>query len=148
KAPWTKIFTAFKVALDVKKLLLAAGGILAMAAGWWLLAVIFYSMRSMPEAKDYVASAADKEEGFKEFKVARKRWNLLYELAGPPTTDLKEVKRVDAGDIADSWVQYEDLKKIEENPAAERKLAVARIADLGKPKPHGRLRTWPWFEDR
>ncbi len=41
-APWTKIFSSFKVALDFKKLLLAACGILAMAAGWWLLAAIFY----------------------------------------------------------------------------------------------------------
>src|SRR5437660_9473080 len=81
KAPWTKIFTAFKVALDVKKLLLAAGGIVAMAAGWWLLAIIFYNTRAMPQPADYVASAADKEEGFKEFRLARKRWNLLYELA-------------------------------------------------------------------
>src|SRR5947209_2924820 len=116
RAPWTKIFTAFKVALDVKKLLLAAGGILAMAAGWWLLAVIFYNMRSMPQPVDYLVNAksdAEKDEGWKEFRLARKRWNLLYELAGPPSTDLKEVKRVDAGDVAATWPEYEEIKKEE-----------------------------------
>src|SRR5437762_3163720 len=128
KAPWTKIFTAFKVALDIKKLLLAAGGILSMAAGWWLLAVIFYNMRAMPQPADYLANAktdADKDEGWKDFKLARKRWNLLYELAGPASTDLKEVKRVDEGDIASSWQEYEDIKK----PAGERNLAVVKIGD-------------------
>ena len=33
KAPWTKIFTAFKVALDLKKLLLAAAGT-GFAGSW------------------------------------------------------------------------------------------------------------------
>src|SRR4051812_38187387 len=66
---WTKIFTAFKVALDIKKLLLAAAGILTMAAIWWLLAVIFYNMRSMPQWADYSANAKTdeaKEEAWKE----------------------------------------------------------------------------------
>jgi hypothetical protein len=150
RASWTKIFTAFKVALDVKKLLLAAAGILTMAAAWWLLAVIFYNMRSMPQWADYSANAKTdeaKEEAWKEFKVARKRWNLLYELAGPPTTDPKEVKTVDAGDLASNWQQYEEIKKIEETAPAERRLDP-RFPELGKTKPHGRLRTWPWFEYR
>jgi hypothetical protein len=144
KAPWTKIFTAFKVALDVKKLLLAAGGILAMAAGWWLLAVVFFNMRSMPQPGDYLSAKndAEKEEGWKEFKLARKRWNLLYELAGPPSTDPKDVKRVDAGDVASSWQEYEEIT------LPDAKNLPSKFRDLGKIKPHGRLRTWPWFEDR
>src|SRR5437762_976921 len=111
KAPWTKIFTAFKVALDIKKLLLAAAGILAMAAGWWLLAVAFYNMRSMPQLVEYVGSAktdAEKEEGFKAFKEARNRWNLLHELAG------NDSKYVDEGDLATSYEQYEKIYKANE----------------------------------
>ena len=49
KAPWTKIFTAFKVALDMKKLLLAAAGIVLVALGWWLISLTFYNTRSFPE---------------------------------------------------------------------------------------------------
>ena len=39
--PWTELFRGFQVALDVNKLALAAAGILVMAFGWWLLAVLF-----------------------------------------------------------------------------------------------------------
>ena len=40
--PWTVLFQGFRVALDLNKLLLAAGGIVVMALSWWLLAIIFY----------------------------------------------------------------------------------------------------------
>ena len=51
--PWTKLFKAFMVALDIKKLLLAAGGIVTMALGWWLLAFLFYFAW---QAKDELAT--------------------------------------------------------------------------------------------
>ncbi len=52
-APWTKIFTAFKVALDLKKLLLAATGIFLVWIGWWVLAVTFSWLRGpAPEWKN------------------------------------------------------------------------------------------------
>src|SRR5437879_393396 len=79
RAPWTKIFSAFKVALDPKKLLLAALGILATFVGWWLLAVVFYNARSMPKPEDFDNYKGD---GFKSFVTARKHWNLLHEMAG------------------------------------------------------------------
>ena len=53
KTPWTKIFTAFKIALDLKKLTLAALGIFFVWAGWWLLGGVFYGVRSEPQWKDY-----------------------------------------------------------------------------------------------
>src|SRR5579862_9283957 len=86
KPLWTKIFVGFKVALDIKKLLLAAGGILATSLGWWVLAVIFFNMRSLPQPVDYVGGDKSEEQnkvGWDEFKQARTRWNLLYEMAGP-----------------------------------------------------------------
>ena len=46
-APWARLFSAFKIALDPKKLLLAAAGILTMALGWYVLAVVF--LRTMPQ---------------------------------------------------------------------------------------------------
>jgi hypothetical protein len=73
--PWTELFQGFKVALDPKKLLLAAGGILVMAAGWSILGWAFYNSRPEPNPNDY----ADKET----FEVNRRKWKLLHETAGP-----------------------------------------------------------------
>src|SRR5947209_5555212 len=49
--PWTLLFRGFQVAMDPKKLFLAAAGIVAMAAGWWVLAFIFYNAQSEPNWK-------------------------------------------------------------------------------------------------
>lgn len=108
-ASWTKLFSGFKVALDIKKLLLAAAGIVAMSLGWWLLAALFYEPRSMPDPRDYLADAKtpeDKDRAFKAFQQARQRWNFLHKLAG------RGLKKYDAGDLARSYEQYEALKKI------------------------------------
>src|SRR5437868_4745070 len=45
---WTELFRTFQVALDPKKLLLAAAGIVAMYAGWWVLAVASSGLRAEP----------------------------------------------------------------------------------------------------
>ena len=45
---WLELFRGFQIALDFRKLLLAAGGIFAMALGWYLLSVIFYSSSTKP----------------------------------------------------------------------------------------------------
>ena len=47
---WTELFRTFQVALDPKKLILAAAGIFVMWAGWWLLSIIFYNARAKPSA--------------------------------------------------------------------------------------------------
>jgi hypothetical protein len=47
---WTEIFRTFQVALDVRKLLAAAAGILVMSLGWYVLSAIFFS--KAPDAKD------------------------------------------------------------------------------------------------
>src|SRR5476649_2352419 len=69
KAPWTKIFTAFKVALDVKKMALAAVGIFLVFAGWWVISASFYYVRTFPEWKYF----EDKEH--KEPDEVRSQWN-------------------------------------------------------------------------
>ena len=106
KAPWTKIFTAFKVALDVKKLVLAAAGILITWLGWCAIGWTFYGMRSFPEWKNY--EDPDKKEPderkaqWTRFKAKRASWNLLHELAGPPG----DQKFVDAADVAKNLDEY------------------------------------------
>src|SRR3954447_10925485 len=81
---WTKLFTAFRVALDAKKLLLAAAGILAMALGWWVLALLFYTPRGLPVYEP--DAGGDAAAQWAAFKARRAHWNLLHELAGPPVT--------------------------------------------------------------
>src|SRR5262249_32076199 len=39
--PWLAIFRSFGIAADFKKLLLAALGVVATSAGWWILANLF-----------------------------------------------------------------------------------------------------------
>src|SRR5215470_14685180 len=84
-APWTKLFSAFKVAMDPKKLLLAAGGIFAMALGWWILAAVYFGFnQTPPKFSDFKPSDYDnsRENAWKAFKDARRNWNLTYEMAG------------------------------------------------------------------
>jgi hypothetical protein len=91
---WTKIFSAFKVALDPKKLLLAAMGIVVMALGWWLLAVIFYQTRSKPNPSDYetryakedLTEAQKKERADADYQEAKRRYDFLKYMAGPGGT--------------------------------------------------------------
>src|SRR5947209_8335836 len=90
KAPWTKIFTAFKIALDIKKLILAAAGIFLAAAGWWVIGGVFHYMRELPEWEKY------EERGWTKFKSKRESWNLIHELAGSPSDHKPE----DAADVA------------------------------------------------
>jgi hypothetical protein len=162
---WTRLFSAFKVALDLKKLLLAAAGILVMAAGWWLFAAAFYTDR-VPAWADYKTDG-DNQEAWARFKHARARWNLLHEMAGPAPADLSKAIRVDAADVADSLEEYELLTLLlEKQPRVADKTILGEIAVknpgradaivtiytkhlVQRPiKPFGKLRTWPFFEDR
>ncbi|MCI0377492.1 MAG: hypothetical protein L0215_07795, partial [Gemmataceae bacterium] len=115
KASWTKLFTTFKVALDVKKLLLAAAGIVAMALGWWLLSVVFYGVRSKPDPLAYnweKMSEAEKKSTFTSLKNARDRWNLLYEMAAPAPSSSKDIPRADALDLAKDYEEFVEIQAI------------------------------------
>lgn len=140
KASWTKIFTAFKVALDPKKLLLAAAGIVATAVGWWLLGWTFYAPRTMPtpgaynvkdipnDVTDLKALAEDpaNRENWAKFKRARDRWNLLHEMAGD------EPVAFDKADLVKSLDEF----------------LIAKDPVRVDYKPFGRMRAWPWNEYR
>lgn len=108
KTPWTKIFTAFKVALDMKKLVLAAAGIFLTWVGWWVLGWTFYNMRSMPkfDYNEKEAPAVLKAE-WDHFQARRASWNLMHELAG--AFDEKEPVLVDAADVATNAEEYKIL---------------------------------------
>jgi hypothetical protein len=112
-APWTKIFTGFKVALDLKKLLLAGAGVLVMALGWTVLSWAAYSFpgfATKPEwGKEYAGRAKTDEERrifWIEFKARRASWNLLHELAGHGPVD------VEPADVATTLPEYEALTEL------------------------------------
>ncbi|HEV3262624.1 MAG TPA: hypothetical protein VG013_37635 [Gemmataceae bacterium] len=158
---WTELFRGFQLALDPYKLLLAAAGILIMAAGWWVLAVIFYTPRARPQWPEHYqldayrpANEADPkkadqkaEQGaWKAFQNDRRKWNLLHKAAGPADKPVYE----DAGDLADNPAEYK-LIKDKVQPAIDSGTYTFEADHkpyVIHPKPAGRLRTWPWFEDR
>jgi len=148
-APWTKLFSAFKIALDPKKLVLAGGGILVMSLGWYVLSVIFFSIFFSTNSKrpdwnsgnysDWKSEdEAKKSAAWQQFKRDRHQWYLLYEMAGTPPLGGKKEDAI-AGDLADDADSPKHLEELQNKPGA-----VA----AGAPKPFGRLRTLPWFEDR
>ena len=100
---WLNLFRSFQVALDPRKLLVAALGILVMSLGWWLLSVIFmsgYSNKPIPAdyGQDYLTrsgfkppqanpTAAEAEayyeaEKQRQYDRALARYKVLEELAG------------------------------------------------------------------
>jgi len=123
---WTKLFGGFKVALDPKKLLLAAAGILVMSAGWFVLSVAFYALSgNKPEWSDYKGNLAnysgDTEQekldnAWRAFKQARHSWNLTYAMAAPVPSDFSNSARqgVIYFDEFDAWDTYEQFDKIQD----------------------------------
>jgi hypothetical protein len=155
--PWTEVFRGFQVALDPKKLLLAAGGILVMAIGWWVLAYAFYSISSEP------AWGSGAYQSWAVFQRDRRNWNLLYEAAG----DAPSV--YDPNDLAENEKEYAEIKakfdKIDDvtkqeiatgkHPPVELRIAgqdaegnpVEKVVYVAA-KPYGKMRTFPFSEDR
>jgi hypothetical protein len=73
---WMELFRTFQVALDPKKLVLAAGGLLVAAAGTCFVSWIFFSMKSEPLLKNYTTEnyikGGDSEE------IARRKADDAY----------------------------------------------------------------------
>jgi hypothetical protein len=99
---WTEFFRCFWIALDPRKLLVAAAGILATSFGWWLLASVTWGLANEPKAdsaaygkaqmiKEVGKDAAGNEfadevyaaEGKKRFEVDVVKYTKLKDLAGP-----------------------------------------------------------------
>ncbi len=96
---WTDIFRCFQVALDPRKLLVAAVGILLMSLGWHLLSRAFYT--DPPKESDYSTERMQRElgpkkpdgteytandyaaEGHRQYERELDRWRVLHDLAGP-----------------------------------------------------------------
>src|SRR6516162_11353479 len=115
-APWLKLFGAFKIALDPKKLLLAGAGILSMALGWWFLAVFFGLFRANPPQWSSYQTENQTDDQMKKaweaFKHDRQNWNLFHALAGPAPASLKDARRQDAADLAKSLDEYKKIVQL------------------------------------
>jgi hypothetical protein len=175
--PWTLLFRGFWVALDPKKLMLAAAGIVVMAVGWWILALVFFNgFRQNPPVwpRDFPGAEYDAQDpqgkgdakAWDAFKSARNSWNLLYEAAG----SLDQPATVDAGDLAISKEAFDPIADALNHGKTEFEVLGTKYQKVqpaaGGPafwsiqnpdgtvrllpdiKPHGRLRTLPWDEDR
>lgn len=104
--PWTELFRGFQVALDPKKMVLAAAGIVVMSFGWFLLSLLFAPADKPPErdqdvldqrvkdVREKYANQADVEERVAEAQrrfdaehaATVKQWDLLRRTAGPGGT--------------------------------------------------------------
>ena len=106
---WTRLFGAFKVALDYKKLLLAAAGILVMAFGWWLLSVLVFALAGgVPpqwDADKYRGANQSDADAFANFKNDRRHWNFTYRMAGTRRAEGGPLLP-DAADFADTLDEY------------------------------------------
>lgn len=124
-ASWTRLFSAFRIALDLKNLVLAAIGILATSVGWWILALAFYT--SERPRWDAPEKTADRTARWNDFKRNRERWNLLHRLAGPP--DGAPVYK-DAADAAPTLDIFERLAAIERGVALSKAPVVVGDGEL------------------
>jgi hypothetical protein len=155
--PWTELFRGFQIALDLNKLLLAAGGIVATAFGWWLLAAVFGA--SYKDNPPQPAAGSTDKAAWKDFKRERDDWNLMHRAAGVG----KATDKVEPADLAES---ADELDKINEAKGAadksgggtleselikkeiERSKAARYARQLDTTKPYALMATWPWFEER
>jgi hypothetical protein len=154
--PWTELFRGFQVALDPRKLLLAAAGILAMALSWWVLAWVFFGLRDKPEWVHYAKSGDDATEAWSKFRSARDQWNILLWAAGPGP------EAQDAGDLAGNAADFDaltaDKDQLDQLDRIREEMKqtgqVQRTVRLGGKdltvslKAAGALRTLPWEENR
>ncbi|HKB37296.1 MAG TPA: hypothetical protein VKD72_12650, partial [Gemmataceae bacterium] len=105
---WTELFRTFQVALDPKKLILAAAGIIVMWAGWAAISWVFFSARTEPKwPSDFPTANYRKSDDISEehaAELARRDYDrklaqyaLLYRLAGPGDWQAPEVWKQSPG---------------------------------------------------
>ncbi len=118
--PWTNIFRCFQIALDPRKLFVAAIGILAMSFLWWLLSHIFWYKAPTINDAEYSTGEVKKDfEGKKNPATGQDYTNTELDAA---------VERERASRYSYDFARWQQLD------------ALAG--------PGGRLRTLPWYEYR
>lgn len=118
--PWTNLFRCFQVALDPRKLFIAAVGILVMSFLWWLLSAVLYYKAPTRDDAEYSTATINKEFEGKDNPATGK----------PYTSEELPPAVTKAGDdkFARDYAQWQQLDQLA--------------------GPGGRLRTLPWYEYR
>ncbi|MFL5339956.1 MAG: hypothetical protein ACJ8F7_07385 [Gemmataceae bacterium] len=129
--PWTQLFRTFRVALDPRKLLLAAAGILVMAAGWFLLSWACYNLWTKPDKPEALPSNMDiqKKKGVTEVQATEELARMTRE------------RDKDFDESVDRWTQLHYLAGSGETTVTYSDGHTRRVWG-------GRLRTMPWYEER
>ena len=130
--PWISIFRCFQVALDPRKLLVAAAGILAMSLGWYILSAIFYYRAPDRSAPEYSNTAV-----LKELEGRKKRLADGTEVSYTED-DAKAIADKRFATDFEQWRVLADLA----GPYGQTDPAT------GRPVPPGRFRAAPWDEYR
>src|SRR5437867_1515652 len=60
---WTEVFRTFQIALDPRKLVVAAAAILVMSFGWFVLSAMFWYPAPSKDADDYSLAAMQRTVG-------------------------------------------------------------------------------------
>lgn len=123
--PWLELFRCFWVALDPRKLGVAAVGILATSVGWFVLSSIFYYKAPVESDPDYSNSTLQKKH------------------EGKSEAELTEIGRVAYQRDLAEWKELADLAA-PSHPGAAATEKLPAVA----PTPPGRLRVMPWDEYR
>jgi hypothetical protein len=130
--PWTTLFRGFQLALDLNKLLLAAAGILVMAFGWWLLALIFglgYGTQPVWDKYRGNVEATDTQinEAWEKFKRDRGEWNLMHAAAnaGDVTNEELPLK----WEVADIAATPDEYARVTEARVTDAKVTDAKITN-------------------
>src|SRR5438105_3046020 len=131
--PWTDLFRTFRVAVDPRKLLLAAAGIAVMAGGWWLISVLCYGAWSKPEK--------DKREALPAPRDIQGKKGLTEAQANEEYERLRLERDQEFDESVDRWAQFNYLAGSVPEP----------LEDVNRPPRTvwgWRLRTHPKYEDR
>ena len=139
--PWTEIFRAFWVALDLNNLLLAAAGILVMCSCWGALSYIFaHTESTIPpswetDREKYMKGETPEPVAWLRFRRDRQAWNLMHEAAG--ISKESNLAKYELEDIADTVEEYNlirpVLEKAEKPTEAEAaKVVLDKANDLAK----------------
>ncbi len=141
--PWTELFRGFQVALDLNKLALAAAGILVMAFGWWLLALLFSAGESKTPPQwpgaylDRKEFANNPRSAWDQFRQDRDHWNLMHEAAdlGGPRVRMTPTDVIDSYDeqvAYDTGVQQYEASKTNAETAEKARAEAAKAVEDAK----------------
>lgn len=145
--PWTEIFRCFQVALDPRKLAIAAAGILAMSLGWYVLSALFWHddfNKSTAEHQKIVAgetSWKDKSPG-----------EIQEEATKRAGADLENIKKKYI-DLVKADKDFNKTKREDSEVFVEAERRYTKELNQyhflkSLAGPGGRIRSMPWYENR